>query len=105
MSRFAERISGMRKIAILSFALLCIAPIIAPADSLRRENSKIKVSDKVRLKAYPFDLKDVRLLDGPFRDASRRDQQYLLDLDVDRLLHNFRVTAGLPSAAKPYGGW
>ena len=52
-----------------------------------------------------FDLKDVRLLDGPFREAMLRDQQYLLALDQDRLLHNFRVTAGLPSTAAPLGGW
>ena len=67
--------------------------------------NKIKVQDKVPLKCGPFDLQDVRLLDGPFYDAMLRDQKYLLDLDSDRLLHNFRVTAGLPSAAKPLGGW
>jgi DUF1680 family protein len=64
-----------------------------------------RVPDKVALKALPFDLKDVRLLDGPFRDAMIRDQEYLLSLDQDRLLHNFRVTAGLPSTAEPLGGW
>jgi len=66
---------------------------------------KVKVPDKVALKASPFDLQDVRLLDGPFRDAMLRDQKYLLELDSDRLLHSFRVTAGLPSTAQPYGGW
>jgi DUF1680 family protein len=66
---------------------------------------KVKVPDKVTLKASPFDLQDVRLLDGPFRDAMLRDQKYLLELDPDRLLHNFRVTAGLPSTAQPLGGW
>jgi DUF1680 family protein len=60
---------------------------------------------KIQVKAVPFDLKEVRLLAGPFRDAMLRDQQYLLSLDLDRLLHNFRVTAGLPSSAKPLGGW
>ena len=34
-----------------------------------------------------------------------RDQQYLLSLDLDRLLYNFRVNAGLPTTAKPLGGW
>lgn len=52
-----------------------------------------------------FDLKQVRLLDGPFKENMQRDQTYLLQLDVDRLLHNFRVNAGLPSTAEPYGGW
>ena len=56
-------------------------------------------------KAVPFALEDVRLLDGPYRDAMIRDQQYLLSLDQNRLLHNFRVTAGLPSDAQPLGGW
>jgi hypothetical protein len=55
--------------------------------------------------AEPFALAEVRLLDGPFRDAMLRDQKYLLSLDADRLLHNFRVNVGLPSSAKPYGGW
>jgi uncharacterized protein len=64
-----------------------------------------RVPDKIALKAVPFDLQDVRLLDGPFRDAMIRDQEYLLSLDQDRLLHNFRVTAGLPSTAEPLGGW
>lgn len=59
----------------------------------------------VALKAMPFDLSDVRLLEGPFKRAMERDAQYLLDLDPDRLLHTFRVNAGLPSSAKPLGGW
>jgi DUF1680 family protein len=33
------------------------------------------------------------------------DHQYLLSLDVDRLLRNFRINAGLPSQAQPLGGW
>jgi DUF1680 family protein len=63
------------------------------------------VSEKVTFAARPFPLQDVRLLDGPFKAAMLRDQQYLLDLDPDRLLHNFRVNAGLPSTAQPLGGW
>src|SRR5262249_60705655 len=59
----------------------------------------------VALKAQPFALTDVRLLDGPFKQAMQLDAQYLLSLDPDRLLHNFRVNAGLPSEAKPLGGW
>lgn len=60
---------------------------------------------KIALKAEPFSLKQVRLLDGPFRHAMELDHKYLLSLDPDRLLHTFRVNAGLPSAAKPLGGW
>ena len=53
------------------------------------------------MSATPFNLKQVRLLDGPFKSAMLLDQQYLLALDPERLLNNFRVTAGLPSAARP----
>ncbi len=55
--------------------------------------------------AAGFDLADVRLLDGPFRQAQELDHRYLLSLDPDRLLLMFRVTAGLSSNARPLGGW
>jgi len=58
-----------------------------------------------RMKARPFSLQDVRLLDGPFAQAMGRDREYLLSLDLDRLLHMFRVTAGLPAPGEAYGGW
>jgi DUF1680 family protein len=67
--------------------------------------TKERVRPVVSLKAEPFSLKDVRLLDGPFKHAMELDHQYLLSLDADRLLHVFRIAAGLPSSAKPYGGW
>jgi DUF1680 family protein len=57
------------------------------------------------LAAQPFDLAEVRLGPGPFRDAMQRDRAYLLSLDPDRLLHTFRLNVGLPSSAQPYGGW
>ncbi len=55
--------------------------------------------------ARPFDLEAVVLADGPFVDARERDADYLLYLDPDRLLHNFRVNAGLEPKAPVYGGW
>jgi DUF1680 family protein len=55
--------------------------------------------------AEPFPLTDVRLAPGPFQDAQDRDARYLLSLEPDRLLHNFRVNAGLPPKAPIYGGW
>ena len=64
-----------------------------------------KIAPAPPLRAQEFDLADVRLGEGPFRAAMRRDRDYLLRLDPDRLLHNFRVNVGLPSQAQPYGGW
>jgi DUF1680 family protein len=47
----------------------------------------------------------VRLLDGPFKTMQEVDHAYLLRLEPDRLLAQFRVEAGLEPKAKPYGGW
>lgn len=54
-------------------------------------------------KALP--LADVRLLPGPFADAVEANRKYLLSLEADRLLHNFRKFAGLTPKGEPYGGW
>ena len=52
-----------------------------------------------------FPLADVRLGPGPFLDAQRLDEAYLLRLEPDRMLANFRGNAGLQPKAPVYGGW
>lgn len=87
--------------AIVSGYLLLCAP---HADVLAGEQASPQRT-AVELKARPFDLSQIRLLEGPFRDAMMRDRQYLHQLEADRLLHMFRVTAGLPARGEAYGGW
>src|SRR5215813_2594309 len=94
----------MKRIAIL-FTLVVAALMASPANLPAQQSSPLKVQNKIQLAAEPFSMREVRLLDGPFREAMLRDQKYLLGLDNDRLLHMFRLTAGLRSTAKPYGGW
>ncbi len=53
----------------------------------------------------PFRLDEVSLEAGPLQQAREWNRGYMMRLGNDRLLHNFRVTAGLPSSAKPLGGW
>jgi DUF1680 family protein len=48
---------------------------------------------------------DVMLLDGPFARAQAANTAYVKRLDPDRLLHVFRLNAGLPSTARPLSGW
>jgi uncharacterized protein len=60
-------------------------------------------ADNPAIEAFP--LADVRLLDGPFLEAQKRDEAYLLKLEADRMLHNFRVNAGLEPKAPVYSGW
>lgn len=52
-----------------------------------------------------FPLTAVRLLDGPFKEAQQTDKQYILALEVDRLLFPFLREAGLPTKAPSYGNW
>ena len=53
------------------------------------------------IRVRPFPLSAVRLRPGPARAALELNRRYLLELDIDRLLHMFRLTAGLPSSAPP----
>ena len=71
----------------------------------RRQTKVYRTTDPLKSLVAPFDLADIRLLDSPFREAQERDSRYLLQLDPDRLLHNFRVNAGLQPKAPVYGGW
>ncbi|GHI02028.1 hypothetical protein AQI88_17780 [Streptomyces cellostaticus] len=56
-------------------------------------------------RARPFPLTAVSLLAGPFQDNQSRNTAYLRFVDINRLLHTFRLNAGLPSTAQPCGGW
>lgn len=58
-------------------------------------------------KLYPneFPLKDVVLLNGPFKHALDLNIDVLLKYDVDRLLAPYRKEAGLPAKAESYPNW
>ncbi|BCM91880.1 hypothetical protein IAD21_03757 [Abditibacteriota bacterium] len=64
-----------------------------------------QVAPRIKPQLQPFSLSDVRLLDGPFKHAQQLDLQYMLSLEPDRFLHNFRTNAGLAAKAPIYGGW
>ena len=53
----------------------------------------------------PFPLSAVRLGPGIFAEQAETNARYLDSLTTDRLLHSFRLTAGITSSATPYGGW
>ena len=63
------------------------------------------MKEAVPIKARPFPLPQVRLLSGTCYTLQDRNRVYLHTLDPDRLLHTFRLTAGLPSKAQQLGGW
>lgn len=59
----------------------------------------------VTTKVQPFPMTQVRVAASPFKDAADANRGYMDRLSADRLVHNFRLNAGLPSSAAPLGGW
>lgn len=62
-------------------------------------------TERQRVVVRPFELSQVRLRPGAALAAMNVNRRHLIAYDPDRLLHTFRVTAGLPSSAEPLGGW
>jgi hypothetical protein len=56
-------------------------------------------------KIQPFNGNEVKLSPSWIRQKEDLNTKYLHQLDPERLLHNFRVNAGLPSSAVPLEGW
>ena len=52
-----------------------------------------------------FDLKEVRLKEGPFKNAQDVDLKYILELNPDRLLAPYLIASGIPVKAERYGNW
>ena len=81
----------VKQLAIYPILTLAMADAAAPAAP--------------RPAARPLPLANVRLTDGPLKQAQDLDAAYLLGLDPDRLLAGYRIRAGLEPKAKSYGGW
>lgn len=58
-----------------------------------------------KLYTNEFPVKDVNLLDGPFKHAMDLNRETLLKYDVDRLLAPYRKEAGLSAKASSYTNW
>lgn len=92
---------------------LALMPLIVNAQYVGQYQSLIKIPTQPLVKAYSFDLQDVRLLDSRFKDNMEREGNWMLSLPVERLLHSFRVNAGMLTDKKSsitkmpaaFGGW
>jgi len=60
-----------------------------------------KLSAQMKL----FDLSEVKLKEGPFKNAQDVDLKYILALDPDKLLAPYLLESGLPPKADRYGNW
>ncbi|ULU24687.1 beta-L-arabinofuranosidase domain-containing protein [Dyella terrae] len=103
--RFLKRAATtLASLAVLPKAM-ALAPDVADTATPATPGFSPGVQDQPVRRVYPFDLRQVRLLDSDFSRAAAINQRYLHTLPVDRLVHTFRVQAGIPSNAKPFGGW
>ena len=98
-----------RRDFIASAALIAVS---APLWSRLRGDSPVETTLDPRWiglpsgpSVHPFDLHHVRLRAGPQLTALNTNRRFMMGLEPDRLLHVFRVNAGLPSTAEPLGGW
>lgn len=79
------------------------AAVIAPSTMARAIQTATAAEKSSRIE--PFPMAAVRLTGGIFKQQEEINAAYLDSLAVDRLLHSFRLTAGLTSMVTPYGGW
>jgi DUF1680 family protein len=94
--------------AIITIMVIgCLVQVgFAQAYLPEKENALIKVKPAVPVNAWAINLADVKLLEGsPFKNAQDKDEAYLLSLEPDRLLHRFRLHAGLEPKGEIYRGW
>jgi len=99
-----KAITFKKLIAHAALIAACI-PFCARAQYIGQSDSLLKLRPNITAKAISFNLQDVRLLDSRFTENMKRNGKWLLSMDTKRLLHSWRVNAGLPTYAKALGGW
>lgn len=102
----------MKKIIVFFFSFVFTSSALCQSVYPGQHQEKVKLPIQVPIKAYAFDMKDVKLLDSPFKENMTRDSEWILSLPVDRLLHSFRTSAGVYagkeggySSVEKLGGW
>lgn len=90
-----------RIVTIISSIILSLYFLISAAelDSVRM------ASRKVLPLWQAFSLSEVKLTDSYFLQAMERHKEYVLSLEVDRLIPHVRRTVGLEGKGENYGGW
>jgi len=90
-----------RSITLLTAFLILVSGCSSPEKSYIKSSG----SEVVTFRVLPFELTDIKLLDGPFLHATELDAKTLLNYEPDRLLSKFYSEAGLKPKAEHYMGW
>ncbi len=68
-----------------------------------QHQDKLILKETALMKAYAFDLQDVKLLDSRFNENMERESAWILSVNTQSLLHSFRNNAGVASGLE--GGY
>jgi len=95
----------MKTFSKVYISVLTLTLFLFSCQTNKNEQIKTGGAEVVSFKVLPFELTDVKLLDGPFKHATELNIKSLLNYEPDRFLARFRTVAGLKPKDEPYGGW
>jgi DUF1680 family protein len=102
----AKMPAATRPIAALFAVLLALSAVYSATIRFQTELHAGPLQSTANGFIQPFSLGDVALTEGSEFDLGQSlNHRYLLLLDPDNLLYNFRVTAALDAPGQSYGGW
>jgi DUF1680 family protein len=78
---------------------------VSGQNPLNNIHDNLNISENRIWRATPFPCDEVKLSLSWIKQRELLNVNYLHQLDPERLLHNFRVNAGIHSDAKPLEGW
>ena len=90
----------MQRYPWIPLLFVCAFFLAVGSSGITAENT-----ESLRVKIKPFDLFQVRLLASPFKEAQDKNARYLLSVNPDALVAQFRSNAGLEQKGRNYGGW
>ncbi len=83
---------------------LCVAMLMFGMATVEAQTQAQTIEESV-LRLQPLAGADVTLSSSWVKEREEQNVKVLEALDADRLLHNFRINAGLKSDAQPLEGW
>jgi len=89
--------------SLIFFSALLL--IIVSCSSHEKSTIKTGGQEVIAFRVLPFELTDVKLLNGPFLHATELNSKILLGYEPDRFLSKFYSEAGLEPKAEHYSGW
>lgn len=101
-----------RGFILLVLAVLASVNMGAQSHYPGQHEDKFKVPNTTLSAADWFELRQILLLDSPFKANMEREIKWIMSIDNNRLLHSFRTNAGVwagleggYTAVKKLGGW